>query len=285
VQRDGGDRVVAFGGLSLRPTAHRFDVAGRSLYTWCAWDTLFLPRLLDDRARVASTCPITGADVSLSVGPDRVMDWQPRELWVSFPPPSQACIDDITASFCRHVHFLAGAPARERWLNENDGGLALGLGEAFELGRLATRTLTGESELMTVGELSRHTGMSIKAIREYEGLGLIYSAGRSEGNYRMFDSSALWCARMITELREVGLTIKEIKRIADVYLAQPDEPIGPRIAAALDHAELRAAEQLDDLLALLERIRRYRQENADALAGRPGADFGAGDPRREPRIA
>jgi DNA-binding transcriptional MerR regulator len=96
----------------------------------------------------------------------------------------------------------------------------------------------------------------------------------------MFDSSALWCARRITELREVGLTIKQIKHIADVYLTQPDEPIGPRIAAALDHAEHRAQEQLQELHALMRRIRRYRDDNADALAGLPGADFGARDPRR-----
>jgi hypothetical protein len=54
-----------------------------------------------------------------------------------------------------------------------------------------------ERELMTVGELSRRTGLSIKAIREYEALGLIYSAGRSEGNYRLFDETALWCAQVI----------------------------------------------------------------------------------------
>jgi MerR family transcriptional regulator, copper efflux regulator len=46
-------------------------------------------------------------------------------------------------------------------------------------------------ELMTVGQLSRRTGLSVKAIRHYEALGLIYSAGRSEGNYRLFDESAL----------------------------------------------------------------------------------------------
>jgi hypothetical protein len=40
-----------------------------------------------------------------------------------------------------------------------------------------------ESELMTVGQLSRRTGLSIKAIGEYEAVGLIYSAGRSEGNF------------------------------------------------------------------------------------------------------
>jgi MerR family copper efflux transcriptional regulator len=58
-----------------------------------------------------------------------------------------------------------------------------------------------DDELMTVGELARRTGLSIKAIRRYEALGLIYSAGRSEGNYRLFDDSALWCAQVIETLR------------------------------------------------------------------------------------
>jgi MerR family transcriptional regulator, copper efflux regulator len=67
-----------------------------------------------------------------------------------------------------------------------------------------------DDQLMTVGELARRTGLSIKAIRQYEALGLIYSAGRTEGGYRLFDDSALWCAQLIATLRSLGLTIKEI---------------------------------------------------------------------------
>lgn len=44
------DRVIGFGGLTLTPTPHHFEAAGQSLYTWCAWDTLFLPALLDATA-------------------------------------------------------------------------------------------------------------------------------------------------------------------------------------------------------------------------------------------
>jgi MerR family transcriptional regulator, copper efflux regulator len=134
-----------------------------------------------------------------------------------------------------------------------------------------------ECKLMTVGELSRRTGLSIKSIREYEALRLIYSAGRSEGNYRLFDDTALWCARGISDMRSVGLTVKEIKRLADAYLADPDEPIGPKIAAALDRAEQRVEEQLRELEALRRRIAIYRADNEAALIG--NADFAPPDPR------
>src|ERR671939_1395662 len=107
-----------------------------------------------------------------------------------------------------------------------------------------------ECELMTVGELARRTGLSIKAIREYEALGLIYSAGRSEGGYRLFDESALWCARVISTLRSLGLTIKEIDELARAYLDRPEEPIGPRLAALLQGAERRVEARIAELEAV-----------------------------------
>jgi alkylmercury lyase len=141
VHRDEQGRVVAFAGLSLTPTRHGFDVAGRRLYTWCAWDTLFLPALIGREARVTSTCAVTGTEVRLSVGPAGVRDAEPAGLLVSFPAPASTVATDITASFCRHVHFLAGRDAAEAWLAYNQGGLALSLDDAVELGRLATRPL------------------------------------------------------------------------------------------------------------------------------------------------
>jgi MerR family copper efflux transcriptional regulator len=137
-----------------------------------------------------------------------------------------------------------------------------------------------EDVLMTVGELARRTGLSVKAIRQYEALGLIYSVGRSEGNYRLFDESALWCASVIETLRSLGLTIKEIDQLGRAYLSRPDEPIGPRLAALLDTAERRIDDRIAELEAVRGRIRHYRTRHAAALAGRHNADLFGSDPRR-----
>jgi MerR family transcriptional regulator, copper efflux regulator len=136
-----------------------------------------------------------------------------------------------------------------------------------------------ERQLMTVGELARRTGLSIKAVREYEALGLIYSAGRSESNYRVFDESALWCAQVISTLRSLGLTIKEIERLGSLYLSRPDDPIGPHVAALLRRAEQRIDDRIAELEAVRGRIRAYRADHADALAG-GGAELFGEDPRR-----
>jgi MerR family copper efflux transcriptional regulator len=134
--------------------------------------------------------------------------------------------------------------------------------------------------LMTVGGLARRTGMSPKAIREFEGLGLIYTAGRSEANYRLFDESAIWCVQVIGNLRSLGLTIKEIQELAFVYLDRPGEPIGPRLAALLDQAEQRIEQRRQELGQIQGRIHAFRAANGAALAGCSDSDLAVADPRR-----
>lgn len=146
----------------------------------------------------------------------------------------------------------------------------------MDVDELSTRRdVRTESALMTVGELARRTGMSVKAIREYEALGLIYSAGRSAGNYRLFDESAIWCTQVIRNLRSLGLTIREIEELAAVYLSSPSEPIGPRLAALLDRAELRIDERLAELERIRGRIDAFRAKHAAALAAPAEAGLGA----------
>jgi alkylmercury lyase len=139
VELDEHRRVIAFSGLSLAPTAHRLTLGERQLYTWCAWDTLFLPALLDQTAQVESICPVTGMAVRLTVDPSGFRDVDPEELWVSFPAPATTSTADLTRTFCCHVHFLADRPAADEWLTRHAGTTALTLPDAFELGRLATR--------------------------------------------------------------------------------------------------------------------------------------------------
>jgi MerR family copper efflux transcriptional regulator len=150
---------------------------------------------------------------------------------------------------------------------------------------MAGSVTSTDARLMTVGQLARRTGLSVKAIRRYEGLGVIYSAGRSEGGYRLFDDSALWCAQVISTLRSLGLTIKEIDQLGSTYLSRPDEPIGPHLAALLDAAEERIEGRISELEAVRERIREYRTRHGAALAGRSSGDLFGQDPRRRRRAA
>jgi len=130
---------------------------------------------------------------------------------------------------------------------------------------------------MTVGALARRTGVPVKALREYEDAGLVYSCGRSPGNYRLFDDEALWCVEVIRTMRSVGLTLAEIGELAGTYLQRRDELIGPRLAALLDASRARTEAHIAELRELLARIDAFEASNAAELSGH--ADFRDQDPR------
>ncbi|MGH2874294.1 MAG: MerR family transcriptional regulator [Solirubrobacteraceae bacterium] len=120
-------------------------------------------------------------------------------------------------------------------------------------------------ELMTVGKLARRTGLSHKSIRELEGRGLIYSAGRSDANYRLFDEAALWCVRVVGELRSLGLTLAEIEQLDASYREAPDRSLGPQLTRLLDRSEQRIRARIDEHEQTFKRIDVARQQNlADA---------------------
>ena len=135
---------------------------------------------------------------------------------------------------------------------------------------------------MTIGSLSGRTGVPVKALRKYEDMGLIYTAGRSPGNYRLYDEEALWCVGVIGSLRGLGLTLAEIRELAEVYLARTEDPIGPRLSAVLRAARGRVQNRITELQQLLQRIDDFEADHAAELAGR--TDFRVQDPRagREP---
>jgi MerR family transcriptional regulator, copper efflux regulator len=135
---------------------------------------------------------------------------------------------------------------------------------------------SGQSAVMTIGALSRRTGVPVKALREYEDLGLIYTVGRSAGNYRLFGEEALWCVGVVGILRGLGLTLAEIRDLAASYLQRSDGPVGPRLAQVLATARARTESRIAELGEVLRRIDDYRSQFADQLAGR--ADFRTLDP-------
>jgi len=136
------------------------------------------------------------------------------------------------------------------------------------------------SKAMTIGQLARRSGVSIRALRELDGMKLVYGLGRSGSNYRLFDDSALWCLQMIGSLRSLGLTLKEIQEICAVYIQQPGEPIGPHLRQKLNAALERTAAGIAELQDVRQRIRRFRAAHDAALAGQADLELYASDPRR-----
>lgn len=66
------------------------------------------------------------------------------------------------------------------------------------------------AKLITIGALARIAGLTPRAIRHYERLGLIQVPVRTDSNYRLFDSDSVERARFIAKSRSLGFSISEV---------------------------------------------------------------------------
>lgn len=118
----------------------------------------------------------------------------------------------------------------------------------------------------TVGELSRLTGITVRALRHYDEIGLVAPSARTPAGYRLYDDANVVRLQQVLMLRELGVPLDEI-------------------AAALDAA-------VDDRAALLRQHRdaladkRARIDAMLAAVDRAIADLGQprGDRMREDQI-
>ena len=71
------------------------------------------------------------------------------------------------------------------------------------------------SEMKTVHEVSKLTGISIRTLQYYDKIGLFSPAEYTEAGYRLYDDESLSRLQMILLFRELEFTLKDIKGIID----------------------------------------------------------------------
>jgi alkylmercury lyase len=130
--RDG--RLVGFG-LTLRPTPHRVELDGRTLYTWCAPDALELPMLLGRPVRIESRCFATGKAVRVEVDPDGVRELEPEEAVASMVLRDVG-MSDIRQQLCDEQHLFSSANAVAGWHAERPEAIVVPVRSGFALTRL-----------------------------------------------------------------------------------------------------------------------------------------------------
>jgi DNA-binding transcriptional MerR regulator len=69
--------------------------------------------------------------------------------------------------------------------------------------------------MMTVHEVSRQTGVSIRALHHYDRIGLLPPSEVTEAGYRLYDDAALERLQSILLYKELGFPLKEIRGILE----------------------------------------------------------------------
>jgi MerR family transcriptional regulator, thiopeptide resistance regulator len=145
--------------------------------------------------------------------------------------------------------------------------------------------------LMTIGQLARATGLTVRAIRHYEALGLLGPVARSAAGHRRYGEAEIRRLYQVRVMRAMGVPLAEVGRALghDVALAQSlhdhlarlegmvaaVNALAARLRSALAQAEAGGDVRGDALLHILEVMDRvdryYTPEQRQALDERARA--------------
>lgn len=102
--------------------------------------------------------------------------------------------------------------------------------------------------MLSIGEMSKTTGVKVPTIRYYEQMGLLSHAERSEGNQRRYTREERERLSFIKHARELGMTIEAIREL--IALSQrPDMP-----CCEVDRIALSQLQMVKEKIAKLTRL-------------------------------
>ncbi len=105
--------------------------------------------------------------------------------------------------------------------------------------------------MLTIGELSRRTGVKVPTIRWYEQQGLIDEPERTEGNQRRYGRAELERLSFIRHARELGFDLDSIRQLIELA-GHPERPCGD--------ADAIAGSRLAEVRAKIARLKRLETE-------------------------
>ena len=104
--------------------------------------------------------------------------------------------------------------------------------------------------MMTVNEVSKLTGVSIRTLQYYDKIWLLHPAKYSEAGYRLYDDAALETLQQILLFRELEFPLKEIKEI----IGSPDFDRSKALGQQIELLRLKK-EHIENLIELAKGIK------------------------------
>ncbi len=115
--------------------------------------------------------------------------------------------------------------------------------------------------MMTVNEVSKRTGVSIRTLQYYDQIGLLRATAHTRSGYRLYDEGALERLQQILFFRELEFPLKDIQKI----LASPDFDREKALHQQIELMELKKA-HIERLISLARGINTTGEKNMDFSA-------------------
>lgn len=124
-------------------------------------------------------------------------------------------------------------------------------------------------DYLTIGKVSRLTGVPARTIRFYEDEELIPRARRSESGYRLYTTGEVTRLRFIRGARLLGIDLPEIKSLLDKALGESCAVFGDELNGVLARQLADIEKRIAELTTLREDLLRLQGHVAHCCEGCP----------------
>ncbi len=104
--------------------------------------------------------------------------------------------------------------------------------------------------MLTVSDISKRTGISVRTLHYYDSIGLLTPAGYTESGYRVYEEKEMKRLYNILLLRQLKFSLKDIKRILD----NPEYDIREALTMQIEMLEMQK-KQIEKMIILAGEIR------------------------------
>lgn len=115
-------------------------------------------------------------------------------------------------------------------------------------------------ESKKIGQLARETGLSVRALRHYDAIGLLRPSERTASGHRLYTRDDVIRLQQIVSLRHLGLALEEIRAVLDGPDGSPLAVV--RLHLARLHEQIRQQQRLRERLEAIA----FRLEAAEPVS-------------------
>jgi DNA-binding transcriptional MerR regulator len=129
----------------------------------------------------------------------------------------------------------------------------VGFGEERRFGGTSGGTVV-RFEALKIGELARRTGLTIRTLHHYDAIGLLKPSLHTESGHRLYLVGDVARLQQVLSLRQLGLSLEEVRDCLDRPGFSPREVIGLHLARLREQIdrERKLCQRLEALAACLD---------------------------------
>ncbi len=121
--------------ISLVPSSHKFQIDGKNLYAWCAYDAIYAPGVIGKNAIIDSVDPISNELIRIKVSPEGVTESEPKEIFATVVGMEADARGGAESPRCNQMQFFVSEENASRWATDYSGVSIMTVDQLFDVAR------------------------------------------------------------------------------------------------------------------------------------------------------